>query len=330
MDFTNGCVGRRLDQRNDKSTGLLGDGEIEDGFRTVFIHSGYRRPGLTITQCLSSLSQPNNETMNVWSHVIAFGLFAVRFYGLFCTEPLRPWSYPLVCFAFGILSLMAMSSTAHLINCMSITAHHTGFYLDYAAICVYSFSGSLAFYFYSRPVDSSFISPGIFLTISAVLCCISITVCCASRHRWKKTGHVVRTTLFTVYFVVVTLPFTYRSFMGNEPCSDSQHYFTRLITNYIISALVNVTKLPERAFPQLFDFFGQSHHFLHVFAALAASDAFNAVYFDMKDREKALSHHPQPHLYNSIGIFTVIVIINLLIVAWFVRSLLQQEKQKKQ
>lgn len=316
---------------------LLRDGEVEDGYRTVFIRSGYRRPGLSIQQCLYSLTRPSNETINVWSHAIAFGLFLVRFYRLFFAQDQKPfaspWGYPLLCFAAGILALMAMSAIAHLINCISITAHHTGFYLDYAAICVYSFSASLTFYFYSRPGNSSFLflkSPEIFLAVSALICCVSVAVTCSSRHRWKKTGHVVRTTLFTMYFVIVTLPFTYRLATSNEEHSDSHHYFARLIAHYIISALVNVTKLPERAFPYSFDFFGQSHHFLHVFAAFAASDAFNAVYVDMVERQKTLAHEAQPDFYNTIGIFSVVVVINLLIVLWFVRSLIQQEKQKKQ
>lgn len=323
-----------MDANENTENVLLNDREIEEGFRTLFIKSGYRRPGLTLSQCFSSLLQPNNEAVNVWSHFIAFGLFCLQFYHVFFGDDdvaiTSVRSYPLLCFAAGILSLMAMSSIAHFINCISLTAHHTGFYLDYAAICVYSFSGSLAFYFYARPINTAFISPGVFLSISALLCCISVAVSCFSRHQWKKTGHLVRTTLFFFYFFLVTLPFTYRVFMSNEPKTESHHYFNRLIMNYVISAVVNVTKLPERAFPQAFDFCGQSHHFLHVFSALAASDAFNVAYYDMKNREKDLVNLQQPDFYNSLGIFSLVVIINLLVVGWFVRSLLLQEKEKKQ
>lgn len=318
------------------NNGLLRDREVPEGFRTVFIETGYRKPGLSAKNCLMSVLEPTNETINVWSHVIALVLFMVRFYDVFNHTAMDdPWSYPLTTFAIGIAALMAMSSTAHLFNCISLSYHHIGFYLDYAAICVYSFSGAQAFFFYSRPANAcSFFllkSPNMFMLLSASLSGICTFVCCLSRHQWRKKGYIVRTSLFIIYFVIVTFPFTYRVIQGKEPeTADSVHYFIRHIITYIISAMVNMFKIPERNFPGLFDFFGQSHHFLHLFAALGASDAFTAVYLDMTSRHQILvdAGTRGPDFYNTWFPFLLVVVINLTIVYWFAKSLLKEERRK--
>ncbi|EDO49853.1 predicted protein, partial [Nematostella vectensis] len=233
---------------------LVFDCDIPEGFRTPFIKTGYRKPGLTMWGCFKSLIEPTNETVNVWTHVLALVLFLLRFSNVFSNSDFDPWCYGLVCFAIGIASLMAMSSSAHLINCMSLSAHHIGFYLDYAAICVYSFSGSQAFFFYSRPSQTDFVllsSPTVFLTVSAIMSCLCTAVCCASRHRWLRSKYVIRTSMFMLYFIIVTSPFTYRLAYSTAESETSRavHYFNRHIINYILSAFVNVTKLPERYFP---------------------------------------------------------------------------------
>ena len=143
---------------------LLPDFEVPVEIRTTYIVWGYRYWRLSARECLQSLFHTTNETINVWSHAVAFVLFAVRFSTVFSWQDHDQVLNPLLAFAFSILLLMAASSTAHLFNCLSLRAHHIGFYFDYAAINCYAFGGAMLYFFYSRPLGEE--APLIFKSAS--------------------------------------------------------------------------------------------------------------------------------------------------------------------
>ena len=131
--------------------------KVPSFFREPFIISSYRKCDSSAWYCFKSLFQATNETINIWSHVLAFAVFMLRFASAFAKHKLQedPFVYPLLCFAFGICVMLAMSVSAHLFNCMSTKACHVCFFFDYAAISVYTFTAGQVFYFYSRPVNTT-------------------------------------------------------------------------------------------------------------------------------------------------------------------------------
>lgn len=301
--------------------------EVPSQFREQFIMTGYRKPYTSAYHCIKSAFMARNETMNFWTHFIPFLLFIARFTLLFTREPFDPYTYPLLCFAVGICGFLLMSSGAHLFNSMSPRTRHVCFFCDYCAISVYSVGAGMAFYSYGRPVPEndnigrSFFSPGIYLLGSILVSFISTYFCCASRHRWPRYKYVIRTGCFVLAFFFNCSPYLYRAAVeGIDESIDplAWSYFKRHSIFYLIAALANTSRMPERLMPGVFDIVGHSHNFLHVFTALGVSDQFTAMAIEM--------HHRRPSLEPLGGIFLssysllmmiAVSMTNILIVIWF-------------
>lgn len=305
---------------------ILTEHEVPSEFRDPFITDGYRQPGCSFWSSFGTLFTFHNETINVWSHLIAAICFVA-----FCVSEFMQHSpledsfvWPLAAFALGISAMLLMSSMAHLFNCMSTKARHICFFLDYAAISTYTFTAGQVFFFYSRPTNSEWLflrSAPVFLCFSAMFSAGSTYLCCASRHAWKKYKFLIRTMTFVVSWLFDTLPFHCRVMNCNdqEDCnSPAYRYFLRQFLSFFFAALANAGKIPERLMPGRFNIFGQSHHFMHVLCAVGSLDAFLAVKTDMIARKSVLSSlQSVPSFYNSILPMLGVLAINIAVVVWF-------------
>ena len=298
-------------------------------FREPYILSGYRRPLITALECLQSTFKRCNETINVWSHVVAFAFFVVRSLVVFHEHsPFEDsFVYPLLSFAVGTSAMFLMSAGAHLFNSMSSKTRHVCFFFDYAAISVHAFCAGQAYYFYSRPVNSDWLifrSYPTFVFICTIVSCLSIYSCCASRHRWIEYKFLIRTGTFMASFFVNTLPYWARMWdcQSEIDCNAvSIPYFKREVMFFAVAALANGSRLPERLIPGVFDFCGQSHHFLHILCAIGTVDEFTALYLDMLGRRKELELSAFPTFTNSLLLTLLVVAANVTIVLWFTRSI---------
>ncbi|EDO49851.1 predicted protein [Nematostella vectensis] len=307
---------------------LLGDRAVDFEFREPFIVSGYRRPGFSFKQCIHSAFYAHNETINVWSHILALVGFLYHCLPVFClrSNPFTdPFVYPLLSFSLGISAMFLMSSSAHLFNCMSAKVRHICFFFDYAAISTYTFTAGLVFYYYSRPTNTDLKlmnSNCLFLCISAAISLATTYLCCASRHKWVQHKFLLRTGTFVISWLFNTLPFTTRAIYCDSKleCNTVAFaYFKRQVFYFFLAALSNVIRIPERFIPGLFDFFGQSHHFLHILCSLGAIDDFVAVELDMNIRREILhaSSTVLPTFGNSLGLMIAVLLGNIAIVIWF-------------
>ena len=307
-------------------------------FRDPFILSGYRRPQISALDCVLSIFKRSNETVNVWTHVAALGFFVFRSIEVFSSHrPLEDsFVYPLLSFAIGTSSMFAMSSGAHMFNSMSSKTRHVCFFFDYAAINVYAFSVGQAMYFYSRPIETAWIllnSSCVFLSLCAAVSVLSTYLCCASRHRWIDLQFLIRTGTFTLSFFINTSPYWFRMWQCSSEvdCNAvSIPYFKRHFVLYAVAAFANGSKLPERLMPGVFDFFGQSHHFLHILCAVGAADEFTAIYLDMVGRRKAMEKLGSvPSLGNGFCVTLVVLAGNIAVVVWFMYSIKARETEGK-
>ena len=318
----------------ERTFGLKAD-EVPEQFREVFICTRYRKPYVSLSQCLRSAFQASNETVNVWSHFVPFLLFVARFCHFFYKSNPTPYEWPLVSFAIGACGFCLMSSGAHLLNCMSPRIRHICFYFDYAAISVYSIGAGQAFFFYGRPLRSNIVvfnSAALFLSISIAASFLSTFVCCASRHRWVKVKYIVRTGSFIASFLYNSAPYFYR--LALEEADNSQMvtadlYFKRHVLFYLVSALANMSKFPERLFPEVFDFVGQSHHFLHVFTALGTADLFTSLQMQSQARRKSLMADEIASFSNSLGLMLFAFGVNVGIVLWFGQNLKSDKEEER-
>lgn len=312
--------------------------DVPAQFREMFICSGYRKPYGSAVDCVKSAFLPLNETVNVWTHFVPFLLFLARFATIFWKYSLsETYVYPLLSFAVGICGFLLMSSGAHLFNSMSPRVRHICFFFDYSAISVYSVGAGQAFYFYSRSLKTDnilFSSSSVFLTISCLISVISTYTCCASRHRWPKLKYVIRTLCFVVAFFLNSSPYVHRVLVDPAPQLQTQQellarsYFRRHSYFYLISALANMSRMPERLIPGVFDIIGHSHHFLHIFTALGAADQFTAIQIQMESRRDDLEGFPIATFANSLGLMVFICLINCGIVLWFGKNLRSDKEEE--
>ena len=299
-------------------------------FREPYILTGYRKPEISAQECLQSSFSRCNETINVWSHLVAFAFVLVRSMVVLSEHnPLEdPFAYPMISFVVGTSAMFLMSSGAHLFNSMSSKTRHVCFFFDYAAISVYAFSAGQAFYFYSRPLKPDWVifrSYPSFVALCTIVSCVSLSSCCASRHRWIGHKFLIRTGTFMASFFINTSPYWVRMWdcQSDMDCNAvSIPYFKRQALFFAIAALANGSRLPERLMPGVFDFCGQSHHFLHILCAIGTVDEFTALYLDMLGRRKALElSHVTPTFANSLLLTTVVLVANVAIVLWFTRAI---------
>lgn len=321
-----------------KNSRCLTNQQVCFEYREPFITSGYRRPGFTFWQCIYSLCEAHNETINVWSHLVAVIGFLFLCVPMFVdNNPLQDsFVYPLLAYAMGICAMFIMSSFAHLFNCMSIKVRHICFFLDYAAISTYTFTAGQVFFFYSRPTNTDVYlmkSSTVFLAISAFISVASTYMCCASRHAWIKHKFLIRTGTYSLSWVYNTLPYISRTLLCESPIdcnTESFKYFKRQVMYFFVAAIANACRIPERFIPGLFDFFGQSHHFLHILCALGSVDDFIAVYLDMTSRREILTGAGMslPTFWNSIGLMLIVLTTNIGIVIWFAIKCPHDEKNE--
>ena len=201
---------------------------------------------------------------------------------------------------------------------------------------MYAFSVGQAFYFYSRPLSTDqvlFLPYAGYVVVCVFVAILSTYACCASRHRWIDFKFLIRTGTFSASFFINTLPYWLRMYQctSQVDCNAvSIPYFKRQFMLFAIAAVANGSRLPERLLPGVFDFCGQSHHFLHVLCAIGSMDEFTAIYLDMLGRRKALEDLSAiPTFTNSLLLTLVVLVGNVVVVLYFTKSIKPVDNAEK-
>ena len=144
---------------DDKRVQLHQD-KVPQGLREPYIITGYRKPYITTKESLQSIFHINNETFNIWSHVVALLFFIVRYSVVLlelrkASSSQRDFYYPMLSSAIGSWTVYAMSSVAHIFNSKSEHLHHVFYFFDYAGISIHTYTSGQVMYFYNRPINTA-------------------------------------------------------------------------------------------------------------------------------------------------------------------------------
>ncbi|XP_027541839.1 membrane progestin receptor epsilon [Neopelma chrysocephalum] len=286
-----------------RSAALLRWDEVPEDFVECFILSGYRRLHCSAQECLASVLQPTNETLNFWTHFIPLLLFLSRFGRLLLLRGAgdvpfhHPALLPLWCYASGVLLTFAMSCTAHLFSCLSPRLRATFFYLDYASISYYGFASTVAYSYYLLPglslLDAGAMSRYVqqrlgwqldcslpiaayrvlVLPVALALAVGCTAACCRSRAACCAYPFAVRTFVFAMP-LSMACPIMLESLLFDLRTRNPTLfvYFYRRYFWLLVAAFFNVSKIPERIQPGLFDIVGHSHQLFHIFTFLSIYD----------------------------------------------------------
>ncbi|KAL0967170.1 hypothetical protein UPYG_G00248680 [Umbra pygmaea] len=296
-------------------------------FREPYILSGYRPVGQDWRCYLLSLFQRHNESLNVWTHLLAGAGVLLRVgayvgsHGFTLNAP----SLPLCLYVLSALTYLCCSVTAHLLQSHSELAHYAFFFLDYVGVAVYQYGCALAHYFYCSEAAWRDSTVGLwFLPSAAVLGWLSCASCCFAKSRYRrpyplrrKICQLIPTSL--AYFLdispvaqrLATVPW------GEDPAL-SLHALQ--IAFFMLAALFFSSPIPERFFPGRCDIMGHGHQIFHIFLSLCTVCQLEALFLDYgRQRDTLLEVYEEKQLWSASVSFLALALCSFLTAAVMTR-----------
>lgn len=338
-------VRARFNERKSEKTLLYNVSDVPPGLQESFIKTGYRKPYSTTWECLQSLFYINNESFNMWSHIVAVLYFIVR-YSVVLLElrqpnsPQRNFYWPMLSSFIGTITVYTLSVTAHLFNSKSEQMHRIFYFFDYAGISIYTYTSGQVTYYYNRPINTKwriFESALLYTVIGAALSFLATFYSCKSKVDLRKYGAVIRIiTVFAGWLNTVlslTVGVTLCSCHDVTACQSFIACNELLITYYwrhcfcsIVGGIIYGSKLPERLLSGTFDIIGSSHHFLHIFGALSTEYAFKILEVALESRQDPRNEMLAKSLAGISSLETlfptiVVFVVNVAIAFWFAKSI---------
>ncbi|XP_066557297.1 membrane progestin receptor gamma-B isoform X2 [Amia ocellicauda] len=298
----------------------------EDG-----IISGYRHPCSSATDCLLSVFQLTNETLNIWTHFLPTWYFLWKLLGVLYMQDVWAdcYSWPLLVFLLSCCMYPLASSCAHTFSTMSVRARHVCFFFDYGALSLYSLGSAITYSAYVIPdrwVNSSF--HHYYVPVAVLNTVICTALACYSRFpegKRPRLAKVLRILAFAYPYLFDNIPVFYRIFVcAGVGCTDNasnmlhyQHVSLAFLTCFLFAM-----HLPERLAPGCFDYIGHSHQLFHVCAIFSTNVQMESIILDMElRRECLLAHGPPVTFGSSVGPALLCVALSLCIIYAFSQAL---------
>lgn len=232
-----------------------------------------------------------------------------------------PFFYPMWNYFIGVFCLLMASSMAHLLNSMSLVVREVCFFVDYGTISAYTVGSSLAYYYYIHPragiaergdwnrshldlnpdhkgstppsamPDFNLFFDTYYMPCACVIAIICVLSCCNTRQRWREHRYIIRTLVFLLPFLISSTPVFYRVLTRSPYCTTSSSFaasitmpsfFYRHSLWLLVSALFNISKLPERLAPGRFDIWGHSHQWFHCCTFLSILDELHMIQAEVR------------------------------------------------
>ncbi|XP_020774180.1 membrane progestin receptor beta [Boleophthalmus pectinirostris] len=290
-------------------------------FREPYILTGYRPLHQNWYCYLFSLFQKHNETLNVWSHLLAVPILLLRWWSHFGAlgNPLDISVLPLCLFIASVLICYSCSSVAHMFQSHSERAHYCVFFMDYIGVAVYQYGCALGHYFYtSAPEWRASIFGQYFLPGTAFLGLMSCLGCCIAKSRYHKPYPMERKICQLIpsslaYFLGIS-PVVHRLLTGSWEEEPSLNFHALQILFFFSSAVFFSCPIPEYFFPGKFDFFGHGHQLFHVLLSLTTLCQLEAFYQEYEiNRENTVDIFGESQIWWASVFFLVLAISSLFV-----------------
>ncbi|KAM9340587.1 membrane progestin receptor alpha-B-like [Symphorus nematophorus] len=321
-------VPRMLTEAAPSIPATVSDTEVPHYFRERYICTGYRPLHQNWRYYFLSLFQRHNETINVWTHLLAFLILLVKFRQLAETVDFvgDPHSWPLLVLILSSLTYSAFSAAAHLLGGKSELCHYAFYFLDYVGVAQYQYGSAVVHFYYA--VDESLHRQvhGIFMPVATVLSCLSCLACCYGKYcnhsqpEWVlKVRQVAPSALAALW---ASSPVAKRLLFWSSASNDPAIiYHFGQIAFFLISAFFFTFPLLECCFPGQCDFVGQSHQMFHIFLSCCTLCQFHVYHLDFVGRRKLYSIlHKSGDAALFVGLYVVTVVVCTLIVAFMLRK----------
>lgn len=327
--------------------------QVPKVFQEESIMSGYRHPRSSATDCILSLFQMTNETLNIWTHFLPTWYFLWKLLSvvLLYSAWQDSYTWPLLIYLISICLYPLASSCAHTFSTMSARARHIGFFWDYGALSFYSLGSAIAYSHYVFPdkwINSTFHRCYVPIAMFNSVLCTGLA--CSSRlglpflhydhdttvrfpeSPKPKFGKALRVLAFAYPYLFDNIPLFYRVFLcTGEGCTNNS---TNAIHVYHIglaffTGFLFATHLPERLAPGSFDYIGHSHQLFHVCAILGSHTQMQALEQDMRLRRSwLLEASPAVTFSSSVGPALLCLLTSVFIILFFSLPLLRSSRDR--
>ncbi|CAN8252433.1 unnamed protein product [Cochlearia groenlandica] len=298
-DDNNCLIMKRKGRKSQKSTKrreLVSFNELPDYMKDNEYILNYYRADWSLRDAFLSVFSFHNESLNIWTHLIGFILFAgltvakiIHYEKLFPLEAKSQEEnvtrWPFYVFLSGSMFCLLSSSICHLFCCHSKDLNVFLLRLDYAGITVMiitSFFPPIFYIFKCTPLWyflylSVITSMGIFTIITLFTPSFS-----SPKYRAFRAILFASMGLFGIVPAVHSLVVNW----GNPRRNVTLAYELAMAVFYLVGTGFYVGRVPERLKPGLFDRVGHSHQIFHAFVVLGALSHYAAslVFLDWRDR----------------------------------------------
>lgn len=324
-------VPQMLNEAAPSMPGTLKDSEVPIYFRERYVSTGYRPLNQNWRYYFLSLFQRHNETMNVWTHLLAFIVLLIKFRQLAETVDFvsDPHSWPLLILIVSSLIYTGFSTVAHLLGGKSELCNYSFFFLDYVGVAQYQYGSAVVHFYYAVEEGFHRHVHGIFMPVATFLSCLSCLGCtygkyCNYRHpMWvRKVCQVVPSALSYMWD---TSPVAYRlmSWYKNSDDPAVFYHFGQVAFFFSCSFFFTCPVL-ERYFPGRCNFVGQSHQIFHVFLSCCTLCQIHASHLDYVGRRELYS---RLHGSNEAGLFAGLYVLVLIGCSLIVFVMLRKVKK---
>ena len=284
-----------------------------------YIETGYRPPNKPWSYYFWSIFHLNNETCNIWTHLIPGVWILYKTTTLFMTYDLinDPYLQPMGAGLLGMSSVFLGSTFAHWFCDKSRAWHYLCFYFDYMGISLYGLGATfLTHNFCVRdPYLHHFLFDyTIYVTTALALIENFTFIYCKTEYGMCTISKVMRVLTNGSQYLWFTIPLVARMLAERGTTDPNLHLHKTHFILYVVSAFVFKLHIPERWYPRKYDIFGHSHQFFHVGIASIAYLTVQAMLKDVELHSVYSAHPTIPYPYHVLG---GVVLIDLIVVALF-------------
>ncbi|XP_063054197.1 membrane progestin receptor alpha-B [Engraulis encrasicolus] len=308
-------------------------------FREPDILTGYRLPDQSWRYYFLSLFQRHNESVNVWTHLLAALVVLVKFRELSETvDFLRdPHALPLFIVLLAAFTYLAFSAVAHLLSAKSELSHYTFYFLDYVGVATYQYGSALVHFYYVIEEAWHERVRGVFLPLAAFLAWLSCAGCCygkyASPHLPKFAHKLFQVVPSGLAYLLDISPVFHRIYSCyQQGCTDAAVSYHRYqVAFFLVSAYFFSYPHPERWLRGRCDFLGQGHQIFHVCLVLCTLVQIEAVRLDYLERRPLYErlHAGDDVAHDAVAMFIFMACCSAL-TAVLVRRRVYAQFQEKQ
>ncbi|XP_050537260.1 progestin and adipoQ receptor family member 4 [Daktulosphaira vitifoliae] len=228
-----------------------------------YIDQGYRPP-MRPLQCFSSILTIHNETLNIYTHIIALILSISLIY----TSPLREvkdLQFIKLCHVIATIIPWIGSIVYHTFMNVYGNKRYYNILLKADLICIW-----LAQYMGGIPV----VSVTIYYLPSYTKVIIGVfywAICIWGLYKVFKVNNFIKASRF-YFFLPITIRMTsviLRSTSHGGGSQSALGYVVLADLSSVIGGIINASRWPEKYFPGNFDFVFNSHNIMHLLVLLA-------------------------------------------------------------